>query len=64
MSEAFKDDPVFRFLFSSMTDEERYVYLPTAMRSLLTACVLNGGVLQEAKFVIDKPVISSNPLTI
>jgi len=47
--DAFRDDPVFIYMLSRLTDEERYSNLYTYFRGLMTASALNGGIFEEAE---------------
>lgn len=48
LGEAFKDDPVIRWMTSSMPDSTRVAYLPTYWYTLLNQALLNDAVLQGA----------------
>ncbi|KAF2478557.1 hypothetical protein BDY17DRAFT_328097 [Neohortaea acidophila] len=48
LTKCFWDDPVVRFMMSSMTDEARKAYYPAYMHSLLKAAALNAAIFTEA----------------
>ncbi|KAK3690827.1 hypothetical protein LTR37_018955 [Vermiconidia calcicola] len=48
ISRTFTEDPVIKFMLSSLSDEDRLAYMPTYMHTLLKAATLNDGLIQEA----------------
>ena len=48
IARCFTEDPVLRFLMSSLSDEARLSYLPAYIYSLVKAAVLNDAMIQEA----------------
>lgn len=47
MARIFATDPAINYMLCSMTPVERTAYLPTYMRTLFTAAVLNSGVILD-----------------
>jgi ribosomal protein S18 acetylase RimI-like enzyme len=68
--DAFRDDPVFRYMLSNLSEEERYAWLPDFFKGVFTAAGLNAGLFDEianwsACSVLMPPKAKvANPLTL
>lgn len=49
LSRVFIDDPIIRYMLSSLPDDRRIAYMRPYMHVLMKAAMLNDGIFQEAQ---------------